>query len=144
MSSRISVVAINSLALARTLAGASLLASPRFTASLFSLPTFSAASVFLRLCGARDAALGGLLWSSSYTSPELRTPMLRQALIIGAVVDVLDGISVGVCFLEGNLKSTPAALIGGGALLFLGLGLVGLKGITAGDVYARIQESAGR
>lgn len=131
-------LAINVLAIARSGVGIALLALPQTTARICLLPVAASSSLIFRLAGSRDFALGALLWTASAsTQPSTSASAdsrkdnalgLRQALIAGAVVDAIDLVSVGACFADGSLALEPAMLVGGGAALFLGLGLVGLRG----------------
>lgn len=133
-----SAIAINVLAIARSGVGIALLALPQTTARICLLPTAASSSLIFRLAGSRDFALGALLWSASASAPPSISASadgrkdgvlgLRQALIAGAVVDAIDLVSVGACFADGSLALEPAVLVGAGAALFLGLGLVGLRG----------------
>lgn len=145
---------IQTLAVARTLVGVSLLTAPLLTSRTFYLPASASSTLILRLCGARDAALGGLLWSASRQSAS--TPnnnnnnsdnksssspaLLRSALITGAVVDAIDVLSVGACWVDGSVTAVPAAMVGGGAAVFLAAGLWGLRGVKLGvDGNAPVQ-----
>lgn len=139
-----SLLIIKTLAVARTLVGVSLLAVPLLTSRTFFLPASTSTTLVLRLCGARDAALGGLLWSASSrlsSSTELASPALvRPALMTGAIVDALDVLSVGACLMERSVGVVPAAVVGGGAAVFLAAGLWGLRGAKlGGDGYTPIQ-----
>ena len=132
-------IAINVLAVARSGVGIALLALPQTTARLCLLPIAASSSLIFRLAGSRDFALGALLWSASASAQTSTSASasadsrkdsvwgLRQALIAGAVVDAIDLVSVGACFADGSLALEPAMLVGAGAALFLGLGLVGLR-----------------
>lgn len=123
---------VRTLAIARTLVGVSLLAVPTLTARTFFLPVSGSSALILRLCGARDAALGGLLWSSSSATSQSADPV-RTALLTGAVVDAIDLVSVGACLLDGSVTTAPAATVGGGAAVFLAAGLWGLRAATRGN-----------
>lgn len=130
-------IAINVLAVARSGVGIALLALPQTTAHMCLLPVAASSSLIFRLAGSRDFALGALLWSASASAQPSTSASadsrkdsvlgLRQALIAGAVVDAIDLVSVGACFADGSLPLEPAILVGTGAALFLGLGLVGLR-----------------
>lgn len=128
-------IAITCLALARSLVGVALLALPQTTARIHFLPAPAPSStLLLRLAGSRDLALGGLLWSASrsaqpQSSPasDSQEPCLRQALIAGVVVDAIDLVNFGACFLDGSLPLRPSVLVGAGATLFLALGLMALQ-----------------
>lgn len=139
-----SVYIIKTLAIARTLVGVSLLAVPILTSRTFFLPASTSSTLSLRLCGARDAALGGLLWSASsrsLCSSEAQLPaLLRPALMTGAVVDALDLVSVGACLVDGSVNVVPAAVVGGGAAVFLAAGVWGLRSAKlGGHGYTQVQ-----
>lgn len=145
-------IAIRALAIARCGVGIALLALPQTTARLCLMPASAPATLIYRLAGSRDFAVGGLLWSASATAPQpsstaiepppsaasakTSNPRLRQALIAGAIVDAIDLISVGASFADGSLPLEPAALVGAGAVLFLTLGLVGLRSSGLGLGYS--------
>ncbi|MCJ1263801.1 hypothetical protein MMC22_003671 [Lobaria immixta] len=138
-----SIYIIKTLAIARTLVGVSLLAVPLLTSRTFFLPASMSSTLALRLCGARDAALGGLLWSASsrLSSSDAQLPaLLRPALMTGAVVDALDLVSVGACLVDGSVNVVPAAVVGGGAAVFLAAGVWGLRGAKfGGHGYTQVQ-----
>lgn len=128
-----SALAIQSLAVVRCGVGIALLAVPRATARIFLLPTSPSNTLLFRLAGSRDLAIGGLLWFAFASAPASSsapadTPNLglRLALVTGAVVDAIDLVSVGACFADGSLALEATALVGGGAAVLLGLGLVGI------------------
>ena len=53
--------------------------------------------------------------------------MLRQALYLGLAVDAIDTLSSIVGFQNGTLGGLATSWIGGGAVAFCGLGLLGLR-----------------
>lgn len=140
-----STIAIQVLAVARCGVGVALLALPQTTARMCLLPTTASGSLIFRLAGSRDFALGGLLWFASAPSASADIPKdgllgFRQALIVGTVVDAIDLVSVGACLADGSLALEPATLVGAGAALFLGLGLMGLRSPRfAPDGYTQIK-----
>lgn len=145
-----SAIAIKVLAVAGSGVGIALLGLPQSTARMCLLPAAASSSLILRLAGSRDFALGALLWSASASAPPSTSASadsgkdsilgLRQALIAGALVDAIDLVSVGACFADGSLALESAVLVGAGAALFLGLGLVGLRSSRfAQDGYTQIK-----
>ena len=113
-------LAVKFLASCRLLVGIGSLLVPKTTANVFLIPA-SPSSIIFRLFGARDAVLGGLLWSADTEA------LSRQALMIGAMIDAVDVVSTVACMLGEGLELGPAVTVGGGAALFLSLGLWGLQ-----------------
>ncbi|KAF2706425.1 hypothetical protein K504DRAFT_459731 [Pleomassaria siparia CBS 279.74] len=122
--------AIKALSILRIITGASVLIAPIWTCGIFRLPIPASAGVVVRLVGARDIALGELLLTaedkSSWTGGRRE---IKRALWTGIGTDAVDVCSLLVGVATGTLGRVPAALFGGGAALFLGLGAVGLRGL---------------
>jgi hypothetical protein len=71
--------------------------------------------------GIRDAVLGGLLYTAS-------TPLaVRRALIAGMVVDGIDILIAAYGVWNGDLDALAADLVGGGAVVFLGMAAFALR-----------------
>jgi Ca2+/Na+ antiporter len=129
------------LSLSRFSVGAFSLIFPATACTTFLLPPPGSHTTIARLFGARDAVLGAYLWYASRASPEAasstssaktgeikrekRKWRLKEALLLGAVIDSLDVISSTACVLEGNLEPGQWPLIGGGAALFVFLAWLG-------------------
>lgn len=127
------------LSLSRLGVGALSLAFPATASTTFLLPSPGGLTTFVRLFGARDAALGAYLWyafrtsrEDNSTSPakardvkrEARTRRLKDALLLGIIVDSIDVLSSTACVLEGNLEPRQWPLVGGAAALLVVLGWV--------------------
>jgi hypothetical protein len=97
------------------------LLAPSTTLSLFQMPVHSSALVTTRLFGVRDAVLGGLLWTAD--SPAA----VRRALIAGVIVDGIDALGAVYGLWQGDLDMLATDLVGGGAIVFLAMGLYGLR-----------------
>lgn len=67
--------------------------------------------------------MGTFLWTADTSTSR------RQSLLISLVADSVDILSTGVGVLEGNLELYPAALAAGAALVGVGLGLLGWRGL---------------
>ena len=102
--------------------GISCLAAPTLVSKVFMIP---GGNILFRLVGSRDLVVGGLLWTSNSAEEK------KRALMINALIDGIDIVSCGVCLLEGSMDLVPAAAAAGGAALFLGLALLGLREKTA-------------
>jgi hypothetical protein len=133
-------LAINTLAIARMGIGAASLVAPLQIASAFLLPVAPIAILPIRLAGARDLAIGGLLWHASRTQsvplvgnkneqqsllgkdnlPD--SNMLRSVLWVNIAVDAIDVLSVAACLAEGAVPLDGGAVFIGGAMAFVGLG----------------------
>jgi hypothetical protein len=129
------------LSLSRFSVGAFSLIFPATACTTFLLPQPGSLTTMARLFGARDAVLGAYLWYASRSSAEAGSPTssaktgeikrekrkwrLKEALLLGAVIDSLDVISSTACVLEGNLEPGQWPLIGGGAALFVFLAWLG-------------------
>lgn len=74
-----------------------------------------------RMFGIRDAVLGGLLYTADNPAA------VRRALIAGAVVDGIDALGCAYGVFNGDIEMLAGDLVGGGALVFLAMGLWGLR-----------------
>jgi len=129
--------AVHALAWARALTGGLAFLSPALTAKLFLVPGVTAASMSayqLRLFGVRDFVIGELLWVER--PPLDGAPMdrrdraaLRRMLVANVVTDGLDVLATAGAFYVGAIPKPAALMVGGGAVAFLSLGLLGLARI---------------
>jgi hypothetical protein len=133
-------MATSILSLSRFAVGTSCLIFPATAFTAFLLPPPGSHTTIARLFGARDAVLGAYLWYASRTSHgvistspvkavdidrEKRKWRLKEALLLGIIVDSIDVMSSAACVLEGNLEPRQWPLIGGGAVLFVFLAWIG-------------------
>jgi hypothetical protein len=87
-------------------------------------------SVIVRLFAIRDFMLGELLVTAEdRNSPTGGRREIRRALLANIGSDAVDICSIGFALATGTMGRVPGALFGGGAALFLGLGVLGLKGL---------------
>ncbi|KKZ63248.1 hypothetical protein EMCG_02453 [[Emmonsia] crescens] len=112
----------------RCVVGVSFLAAPTHIAQILSVTPSPPALWIGRAGGARDIAFGAALLAA-------KSPAMKQnVLVVGAVSDVLDIIAVTAFCATGHIDGYPAAALGSGSLLFLVLGLIGLRGLRLAPV----------
>ena len=111
------------LATARLIVGASSWLLPYHASGAFTLMTLTPEStIALRLFGVRDAMLGVLLIAA-------KTAAERQRIVnAGLVVDSIDVLASLVGYTMGEQEPKVAAMVAGGAVTLVGLGLMGRKG----------------
>lgn len=122
---------ITFLATARLAFGSLSLVAPSPTLSLFRVsaqPVPGPAILMTRMFGTRDAVLGAMLHTADNPAA------VRRALIAGAVADGLDVLSCVFAVWSGDVEMLGADLVGGGAFLFLVMGLWGLRGLGTGGL----------
>ncbi|KAH8704106.1 hypothetical protein BGW36DRAFT_423632 [Talaromyces proteolyticus] len=143
--SNFAIGTVQALAWLRVVAGGAALVAPSFTAKLFFLPGVtpgSLASYQLRLFGIRDAVIGELLYTVRPKFPSAASPAsqtesdwerdrkeLRRMLWANVATDALDVVVTGTALAAGIIPRSAAVAVGGGATVFLLMGLVGLKTI---------------
>jgi hypothetical protein len=98
---------------------------PSTTAKLMGHPAPASSVISNRLWASRDGILAGLLFSASSDES------VRLALLGGITADVLDIVSVALGLLDGSVGTKTAVAFGGGAMAFVGLGLVALNGLES-------------
>lgn len=108
---------IRLLAGARFVTGFSAVLATNPTMALFEFPTSPITTLPYRLFGAREAVVGGLLWTAN--TPDL----LKQALVAATVIDAIDMLSTFAAFLSGDLVVPGAAWAGGGITINLAIQL---------------------
>lgn len=106
----------------RFLTGALFLFAPDLGSRLFLIPFTPEASLSCRLFGVREVVLGSLLWRAKDSEEG------RKLYVQTVAVDSIDLIATAITHIEGQLALIPAVTtVGGGIMVFLALGLVGLK-----------------
>jgi hypothetical protein len=110
--------------------GASTLIAPQWTCALFQMPIPATMSVIVRLFAIRDIMLGELLITAEdKKSPTRGRREIKRALLANIGSDAVDICSIGFALATGTIGRVPGALFGGGAAVFLGLGILGLNGL---------------
>lgn len=125
-------LAVILLSTMRMAVGSVAFVAPSTTAKLAGHPSSALPN---RIWGARDAVLGGLLFAASTEETT------RAALYAGLATDTLDIAAVAFGLLDGSVGARTAVILGGGAVTFVGLGLVGLKALDGKKANAREQAS---
>jgi hypothetical protein len=97
---------------------------PTTTAQLMGHPAPTSSILSNRLWASRDAVLGAFVYSASSDES------IRGALLAGMAADALDIVAVALGLLDGTVGMRTAAALGGGALVFFGLGVASLKGLN--------------
>jgi hypothetical protein len=121
---------IKALSFLRLAVGAACTIAPRFACGLFYFPVPAAYAVMPRLFGVRDIALAELLYTAEdKNSPTRGRREIRRSLWAGIGCDAVDILSLAYGVATGTVGKAPAAIIGGGAVAFIALAAVGLKGI---------------
>lgn len=146
----------------RLLTGSTLLLFPRSIFRLARIPQPSASSgvLALRFAGAREFAVGALLWralseaqtsdrkldeyvngaaespllnraSTSGGAKDANTKMVKDVLVAGMLVDAVDIGICAACVLEGSLAWQPAAGIAALGIVAVGLGAYCLRDADA-------------
>ncbi|KAF2193397.1 hypothetical protein K469DRAFT_712153 [Zopfia rhizophila CBS 207.26] len=125
-----SSTSIKALSILRIAVGASCLIAPRFSCALFQFPIPAAMSVMPRLFGVRDLVLGELLLTAEdKNGPDRGRREIKRALWAGIGTDAVDIASILVGVVTGTVGRIPAAIFGGGAVAFIGLGALGMRGL---------------
>lgn len=121
---------IKALSFLRLAVGAACTVAPRFTCGLFYLPVPAAYAVMPRLFGVRDVALAELLYTAEdKNSPTGGKREIRRSLWAGIGCDAVDILSLAYGVATGTVGKVPAAIIGGGAVAFIALAAIGMKGV---------------
>ena len=136
--STITTATLRTLSVLRLVAGTAALLAPTTTGKLFLIPTIaprSMAAYQLRLFGIRDAVIGGMLYCALPKGTEQveewkesgRGRMeLRRAVWANVVTDAVDIVVTGLAMANGGIGRAGGLCVGGAAVGFLVMGLVGL------------------
>lgn len=130
---------ITAFALTRAAVGLSGLLIPGQAASIFGVDANYGSRIMGRLFGARELALGGMLWFASRSAGATTTTEKASQLVgpqhlplvlwIGLFIDAADMISSTACVLEGSMGGKAIWLVGVGAGVFAALGGIGLASV---------------
>jgi len=129
--------AVHTLAWARVVTGGLAFLAPTLTAKLFLVPGVGATSLAayqLRLFGVRDFVIGELLWAErppvdGRAMEQRDRAALRTVLLANVATDGLDVLATAGALYLGAIPKPAALMVGGGAVAFLSLGLLGLARI---------------
>ena len=143
------MLTIAALSTLRMASGASFFAIPELTAKAFLVPYTGPVAIAARMAGARDFAVGALLYTcrpknnrpGASTTASLPNDNgsgstllsrddsikltdnkeLRRALLTGILIDALDVLGCLWCYWEGTLPIEGLRALGGGAVIVLGV-----------------------
>lgn len=118
---------INVLGYMRVLIGVGSLIAPLSTAKLFGIPLTPQTVLIGEMAAVRDAGLGELLLLADRKDKERKE--LKRMLWANIAIDSVDLMACGYGFVMGTLSKTAVVGFGSGAILFLGLGVAGLKSL---------------
>jgi hypothetical protein len=122
--------AIKALSYMRIATGAACLVAPQFTCALFKYNVPIGSVLLVRMVGARDGALGELLLTAQdKDAPDGGRREMRRAIWTGMAVDVIDIGSLAYAVAKGHALKSTGGLFGAGAVVFMGLGAWGLRGL---------------
>jgi hypothetical protein len=128
--SKTATTSIQALSILRLAVGAACTIAPRFACGLFYFPIPAAYAVMPRLFGVRDVALAELLYTAEdKNSPNGGRREIKRALWAGIGCDVVDIASLAFGVATGTVGKAPAAIIGGGAVAFIGLAALSFRGL---------------
>ncbi|ORY08447.1 hypothetical protein BCR34DRAFT_603533 [Clohesyomyces aquaticus] len=122
--------AIKALAILRGAIGVGCLIAPHWSCALFRYPIPASGAVITRLLGAREIVLGELLFTAEdKTSHDGGRREIRRALWANMASDGIDVFSILFGVATGTMGKVPGSLLAGGAIAFLGLGALGMRGL---------------
>jgi hypothetical protein len=122
--------AIKALAYTRIAAGAACVIAPQFTCTLFKYNVPIGSALLVRMFGARDAVIGELLLTAQdKNAPDGGRREMRRALWANIAADAFDIGSVAYAVAKGHVGKSTGGLLGAGAMVFIGLGAWGLRGL---------------
>lgn len=122
--------AIKALAYMRIATGAASLIAPQFTCALFKYNVPIGSALLVRMVGAREGVLGELLLTAQdKDAPDGGRREMRRAIWTGLAVDAIDIGSLVYAVVKGHALKSTGGLFGAGAVVFMGLGAWGLRGL---------------
>ncbi|KAF2468518.1 uncharacterized protein BDR25DRAFT_344244 [Lindgomyces ingoldianus] len=122
--------AIRALSILRIAVGAGCLIAPRWTCALFQFPIAASVSVMPRLFGGRDLVLGELLMTAEdENAHDGGRREIKRALWAGIGTDAIDIGAIAFGVATGTVGKLPGAIFAGGAVAFIGLGALGMRGL---------------
>lgn len=122
--------AIKTLSYMRIAAGAACLIAPQFTCALFKYNVPVGSALLVRMVGARDGVLGELLLTAQdKDASDGGRREMRRAIWTGMAADAIDIGSLVYAVAKGHALKSSGGLFGAGAVVFMGLGAWGLRGL---------------
>lgn len=125
-----SLWAIRALSYARIATGAACLVAPQLTCALFKYNVPVGSALLVRMVGARDGVLGELLLTAEdKDAPDGGRREMKRAIWAGIAADAIDMGSLAYAVAKGHVGKPVGGLFGAGAVVFVGLGAWGLRGL---------------
>ncbi|OSS54676.1 hypothetical protein B5807_01027 [Epicoccum nigrum] len=122
--------AINTLSYLRIATGAACLVTPQFTCALFKWNVPVGSTLLVRMVGARDGVLGGLLLTAEdKNAPDGGRRELKRAIWANMAADTIDIGSLVYAVAKGHVGKSTGWLFGAGAVVSMGLSAWGLRGL---------------
>jgi hypothetical protein len=122
--------AIKALSYMRIATGAACLVAPQFTCALFRYNVPVGSALLVRMVGARDGVMGELLLTAQdKDAPDGGRREMRRAIWTGMAADAIDIGSLAYAVSKGHALKSTGGLFGAGAVVFMGLGAWGLRGL---------------
>ncbi|KAF2628759.1 hypothetical protein BU25DRAFT_31760 [Macroventuria anomochaeta] len=122
--------AIKALSYVRIAGGAACLVAPQFACALFQYNVPVGSALLVRMVGARDGVLGGLLLTAEdKKAHDGGRREMRRGLWTGIAADAIDIGSLAYAVAKGHVGQPTGGLFGAGAVVFIGLGAWGLRGL---------------
>lgn len=125
--SRFAAGTVQTLGYLRAITGAAVLIAPLTMGKLFHIPVTAQTAVLGEMAGVRDIAVGELLLLADKKDKERKE--LKRMLWANIAVDAVDAAACGYGLAVGTMSRAGAGLLGGGALLFLALGVTSLRSL---------------
>jgi hypothetical protein len=122
--------AIAFLGLGRAAFGIATIVIPIASCDLFRIPISISTTMIARMFGAREAAIGLLLWSAE-NDRQKQTKELKRALWAGVAVDAMDVVCCTYAFATGQLDSIGFGMLSGAAVSLVAIGLLTMQKVNA-------------
>lgn len=122
--------AIKALSYMRIATGAACLIAPQLTCALFKYNVPIGSALLVRMVGARDGVMGELLLTAEdKNARDGGRREMRRAIWTGMAADAIDIGSLAYAVAKGHAAKSTGGLFGAGAVVFIGLGAWGLRGL---------------
>ena len=122
--------ATNTLSYLRIATGAAGLVAPQFTCALFKWNVPMGSTLLVRMVGGRDGVLGGLLFTAEdKNAPDGGRREFQRAIWTNVAADTIDIGCLVYAVAKGHVGKSTGGLFGAGAVVFMGLGAWGLRGL---------------
>ena len=104
--------------------------APQFTCALFKWNVPMGSTLLVRMVGGRDGVLGGLLLTAEdKNAPDGGRREFQRAIWTNVAADTIDIGCLVYAVAQGHVGKSTGGLFGAGAVVFMGLGAWGLRGL---------------